>query len=134
VALKGLEVLNAPKIRIRCFRYIINLVTRALLFPREEHLPEDPDVEDFDGWRKFRPISRLQNLVVWIYRSQLVTDYLRDLQRESGCEKILDVVVNNATRWLSQFYMIKRALILRLYIEELIGEACSQFASRRSYS
>lgn len=38
VALKGLEVLDTPKIRIRCFGHIINLVTRALLFPREEHL------------------------------------------------------------------------------------------------
>jgi len=133
-ALKGLEDVDAPKIRIRCFGHIINLVTRALLYPREEHLPEDIDVDDFDGWKKFGPVGRLHNLVVWIHRSQLATDNLRDLQREAGREKVLDVVVDNATRWLSQFYMMKRALDLRPYLEDLVGEASSQFAPGRSHS
>jgi len=133
-SLKGLAACDAPKIRIRCFGHILNLVTRALLFPKGVQLPEDIDEADFDGWRRSGPIGRLHNLVVWIHRSQLATDFLRSLQKEAGRTKILDVVVDNATRWLSQFYMMKRALELQPFIEELVGEASSQFASGRSQS
>lgn len=35
-------------------------------------------------------------------------------------KKPLDVVLDNDTRWLSQLYMIRRALLLRDYIERLI--------------
>jgi hypothetical protein len=133
-ALKGLEACDAPQIRIRCFGHILNLVTRALMYPKEAQLPEDIDEEDFDGWRKSGPVGRLHNLVVWIHRSQLATDFLRNLQKDAGRTKILDVVVDNATRWLSQFHMMKRALELQPFIEELVGEASSQFAAGRSHS
>ncbi|EAQ90335.1 hypothetical protein CHGG_02270 [Chaetomium globosum CBS 148.51] len=134
VALKGLEARDAPKIRIRCFGHILNLVARALLYPKEAQLPEDIDEDDFDSWRRSGPIGRLHNLVFWIHRSQLATDFLRNLQKEAGRTKTLDVVVDNATRWLSQFDMMKRALELQPFIEELVGEASSQFATGRSQS
>jgi hypothetical protein len=38
-----------------------------------------------------------------------------------NARKPLDVILDNYTRWLSQSYMIRRALLLRDYIERLVA-------------
>jgi hypothetical protein len=55
---------------------------------------------------------------------------LRSIQQEAftkpsdpklNARKPLDVILDNDTRWLSQSYMIRRALLLRDYIERLVA-------------
>jgi hypothetical protein len=74
--------------------------------------------------------GKLHNLVVTIHRSNLLTGMLRNIQQEAfnkssgpklNARKPFDVISDNDTRWLSQLYMIRRALLLRDYIERLIA-------------
>ncbi|KFG83500.1 transposase [Metarhizium anisopliae] len=85
---------------------------------------EDLGPDDFDEWTKAGgPVGKLHNLVVWVHRSNQATAMLRRLQEEDPDKAYpgtLDVVLDNSTRWLSQYYMIERAITLRQYLEELI--------------
>lgn len=67
--------------------------------------------------------------MVAIHRSDLLTGMLRNIQQEAfnkssdpklNARKSLDVILDNNTRWLSQLYIIRQALLLRDYIERLI--------------
>ncbi|EXU94742.1 hAT family dimerization domain protein [Metarhizium robertsii] len=124
------------KRRGRCFGHVINLVVKAILFGK--------DIDAFEGrlgrgdmsattehelWRKKGPVGKLHNLVVAIHRSDVLTTLLRSIQQlefdasedpRIRIRKPLNVVVDNETRWLSQFYMIRRALKLRPYLETLV--------------
>ncbi|WKT54006.1 HAT, C-terminal dimerization domain [Fusarium oxysporum f. sp. vasinfectum] len=83
----------------------------------------DLDADDFAEWTKRGPVGKLHNLVVWVNRSNKATAILRKLQDEDPDKSYpgtLDVVLDNSTRWLSQYYMIERAIKLRRYLEELI--------------
>ncbi|EXK24755.1 hypothetical protein FOMG_18537 [Fusarium oxysporum f. sp. melonis 26406] len=64
--------------------------------------------------------------MVAIPRSDLLTGMLRNNQQDAfnkssgpklNARKPLDVILDNDTRWLSQLYAIRRALLLRDYIE-----------------
>lgn len=49
---------------------------------------------------------------------------LREAQRKDKEKRwpgSLDVIVDNSTRWLSQFYMMSRAIPLRPYIEAVVS-------------
>ncbi|KAK9444021.1 transposase [Metarhizium brunneum] len=84
---------------------------------------EDLDPDDFDEWTKAGPVDKLHNLVVWLHRSNQATAMLRRLQEEyldKAYPGALDVVLDNSRRWLSEYYMIKRAIKLTRYLEELI--------------
>ena len=128
---------NGPKRRIRCFGHILNLVAKALLFGHNSEAFEDELVQDIDAkthelWRQKGPIGKLHNLVHWIHKSDLLTYLLRAIQEEFAVRtdnpayqtfrdrKPRDVVTDNMTRWLSQLHMIRRALILRPALEELV--------------
>ncbi|GKT96936.1 hypothetical protein Ct61P_14786 [Colletotrichum tofieldiae] len=94
-----------------------------MLFVRDEEMLEDLDPDDFDKWTKKGPVGKLHNLVVWAHRSNKAISILRKLQEEDPDKSYpgtLDVVLDNGTRWLSQYYMIERAIRLRRYLEELI--------------
>ncbi|KJZ69331.1 hypothetical protein HIM_11271 [Hirsutella minnesotensis 3608] len=61
---------------------------------------------------------------------------LRSIQREAftkssnpklNTRKPLDVILDNDTRWLSQLYIIRRALLLRDYVERLIAHHRIEF-------
>ena len=109
--------------RIRCFGHILHLVARAMLFVNDGNALEDLDPDAFDEWTKAGPVGKLHNLVVWVSRSNKATTTLRRLQDEDPEKNYpgtLDVVLDNSTRWLSQYYMIERAIKLRRYLEELI--------------
>ncbi|KAH7464037.1 hypothetical protein FOMA001_g17779 [Fusarium oxysporum f. sp. matthiolae] len=84
---------------------------------------EDLDPDDFGEWTKRGPVGKLHNLVVWINRSKKATVILRRLQDDDPDKNYpgtLDAVLGNCTRWLSQYYIIKRAIKLRRYLEELV--------------
>ncbi|KAM3539812.1 hypothetical protein ARSEF1564_007253 [Beauveria bassiana] len=87
------------------------------------------DAAQHEVWRKKGPIGKLHNLIHWIHRYDKLTYRLRALQEEllqrSGgpgaqTRKPLDVVCDNQTRWLSTFYMIRRALKLRYFLDDLV--------------
>ncbi|KAG7416674.1 hypothetical protein Forpi1262_v015182 [Fusarium oxysporum f. sp. raphani] len=109
--------------RIRCFGHVLHLVATAMLFVHDTQALEDLDLDDFDEWTKRGPVGKLHNLVVWINRSNKATVILRRLQDDDPDKNYpgtLDVVLDNCTRWLSQYYMIERAIKLRRYLEELV--------------
>jgi hypothetical protein len=114
--------------RIRCFGHVVHLVARAMLLGKDDTssvIEDDIDTEAHDAWLKRGPVGKLHNLMVWINRSNRVTEMLREAQRQDR-EKcwpgLLDVIVDNNTRWLSQFYMMSRAIKLRPYIEAVISD------------
>ena len=91
-------------------------------------------------WRQEGPIGKLHNLVHWIHRSDKLTYRLRVLQEEflersdsprSRASKPLDVVCVNQTRWLSTFYMIRRALKLRPFLEDLAEKTTIEYNRER---
>ncbi|KAF6515782.1 hypothetical protein HZS61_004523 [Fusarium oxysporum f. sp. conglutinans] len=109
--------------RIRCFGHVLHLVATAMLFVHDTQALEDLDPDDFDEWTKRGPVGKLHNLVVWINRSNKATVILRRVQDDDPYKNYpgtLDVVLDNCTRWLSQYYMIERAIKLRRYLEELV--------------
>ncbi|KAM0738265.1 hypothetical protein ACQRIT_007457 [Beauveria bassiana] len=119
---------NATSRRIRCFGHVIHLVARAMLLGKDDTegaIEDDLDTDALEMWAKRGPIGKLHSLVVWIIRSNRVTEMLRDAQRQDTDKKwpgSLDVVVVNNTRWLSQYYMMGRALKLRPYIEAITSD------------
>lgn len=70
------------------------------------------------------PLGKLHNLVYDIHLSSRLSWWLRELQQRDlklG-KKPLKVIRDNDTRWLSQLYMIRRALKLRRYFDLLVVE------------
>lgn len=129
--------------RWRCFGHILNISAKAILFGHDADAFErrvsggEPLTEaEHLIWRKKGPAGKLHNLVVAIHRSDLLTGMLRSIQQEVfakssdpklNARKPLDVILDNDTRWLSQLYMIRRALLLRDYIERLIAHHRIEF-------
>ncbi|CCE35105.1 uncharacterized protein CPUR_02034 [Claviceps purpurea 20.1] len=114
--------------RIRCFGHVLHLVVRAMLSPKgpDSSNLEDVDPDDFNEWQKRGPVGKLHNLVVWIHRTNKAMHYLRDQQKNDSDKTFkgtLNVLLDNSTRWLSQYYMIERALKLKPYLEDLMIEA-----------
>lgn len=126
---------NGRARRVRCFGHIINLVVKALLFGHDAEAFEDEmesdsivDSKRHEEWRRKGPIGKLHNFVLAIHKSDSLTALLRNLQQDFfdqiedpniRAKKPVDVVLDNLTRWLSQLYMIRRALRLRPFLEEL---------------
>ena len=85
-------------------------------------LEEDLDPDDFSEWTKRGPVGRLHNLVVWVNRSNKATGILRKLQEDDPDKNYpgtLDVILDNSTRWLSQYHMIERALSSEAILKSL---------------
>jgi hypothetical protein len=127
---------NGARRRGRCFGHTLNLAAKAILFGKSADAFEEqlsgvkPLSEDEHAlWRKKGPVGKLHNLIIAVNRSDILTYLLRELQQADidastnakvKSKKPLDVVVDNDTRWLSQLYMIRRALRLRGYFEQMI--------------
>jgi len=120
--------------RIRCFGHIINLAVKALLFGHDADAFESEitakgtiDAARHEAWRRKGPIGKLHNFVVVIHKSDVLTQLLRKLQQDhfdrstnpDGKRKPKDTILDNLTRWLSQLYMIRRAIELRPFLEQL---------------
>ncbi|EFZ03427.2 restless-like transposase [Metarhizium robertsii ARSEF 23] len=115
--------------RGRCFGHILNLSAKALMFGKSVHAFEKRlrgeamlTETEYELWQKRGPVGKIHIIVTEIHRSDRLTYMLRDLQlddinKASGpkirARKPLSVIVDNDTRWLSQLYMIRRALQLR---------------------
>ncbi|OAQ58122.1 restless-like transposase [Pochonia chlamydosporia 170] len=129
---------NGARRRGRCFGHIVNLSAKALLFGKdtdafEEQLSgaEALSEAEYELWRQKGPVGKLHNFVVDVDRSDRLTYLLKELQEYdismSDDPKIrskspVSVVLDNDTRWLSQLYMIRRALRLRRYFELLVAK------------
>ena len=121
--------------RVRCFGHILNLAVKAFLFGNGQDKFDDdiPDSDVFEEeahklWQKTGPVGKLHNLVAWIRRSDALTQSFLRLQEDwnekhpTDQRKVLHLVKDNATRWLSQYYMIERALVRKEVIEDLWDE------------
>ncbi|RKK08194.1 hypothetical protein BFJ68_g17905 [Fusarium oxysporum] len=134
---------DPKKRRVRCFGQVLNLVVKALLFGyKAEAFEAEIDGESSSGaakheiWRKKGLIGKLHNLVHWIHRSDKLTYRLRALQEEFfqhsdnpkiRARKPVDVVRDNQTRWLSTLYMMRRGLLLRPFLEDLVEKVTLEF-------
>lgn len=121
--------------RGRCFGHILNLSAKALLFGKSVYAFEKQlrgeamlTETEYELWQKRGPVGKIHIIVTEIHRSDRLTYMLRDLQLDDinkasdpkiRARKPLSVVVDNDTRWLSQLYMIRRALQLRPYLAML---------------
>ncbi|KID81274.1 restless-like transposase [Metarhizium guizhouense ARSEF 977] len=122
--------------RGRCFGHTLNLSAKALLFGHnveafEEQLSGAAALSEAEHtlWRRKGPVGKLHNLVVDVRRSDQLTYLLRSIQRSEfdmssdpriRASQPVDLIIDNDTRWLSQLYMIRRAITLRPYLEQLI--------------
>src|ERR1700694_1250718 len=111
--------------------HVLNLVVKAILYGHSgDAFDVDVDEESqaaHDMWMKTGALGKAHNLVVRIHRSDQLTKIIHDLQVDyiasSADPEIRKqvVVLDNATRWLSKYYMIERLLKLRpIYAEFLI--------------
>ncbi|KAF5228115.1 hypothetical protein FANTH_14595 [Fusarium anthophilum] len=73
--------------RLRCFGHILNLAVKALLFRHNSEAFEDDiqgnetlDAKAYELWRRKGPVGKLHNLIIWIHRSDSLTNFLRSLQ------------------------------------------------------
>ncbi|KAG7433851.1 putative AC transposase [Fusarium oxysporum f. sp. raphani] len=122
--------------RGRCFGHTLNLSAKALLFGHnveafEERLSGEAALSEAEHtlWRRKGPVGKLHNLVVDVRRSDQLIYLLRSIQRSEfdlssdpriRARQPVDLIIDNDTRWLSQLYMIRRAIILRPFIEQLV--------------
>ncbi|KAH7461153.1 hypothetical protein FOMA001_g19163 [Fusarium oxysporum f. sp. matthiolae] len=127
---------DGRKRRGRCFGHILNLSAKALLFGSNPEAFENQlsgaaalSETEHDLWRRRGPVRKLHNLVVDIDRSDVLSYLLRGVQQADMDQSIdprvrarkpLNIVVDNDTRWLSQLYMIRRAIKLRPYLDVMI--------------
>ncbi|RYP07091.1 hypothetical protein DL764_002723 [Monosporascus ibericus] len=127
---------NGAYRRGRCVGHTLNLSAKALLFGHDIEAfeaciygEEALTTAEHELWHKKGPVGKLHNLVVIIHRSDKLTNMLRAIQADQiaassnpriRAQKPLDVKLDNATRWLSHLYMIRRALALRPFLDMLI--------------
>ncbi|KAG7403453.1 Acyl-coenzyme A thioesterase 8 [Fusarium oxysporum f. sp. rapae] len=122
--------------RGRCFGHTINLSAKALLFGKnadafEQQLSGAEALSDteYARWRKRGPVGKLHNIVVDVRISHRLIYLFKEVQRDEinrattlklRSKKPLKLIIDNDTRWLSQLYMIHRALRLKTSIELLL--------------
>ncbi|KAF4334761.1 AC9 transposase [Fusarium beomiforme] len=124
--------------RLRSFGHILNLAVKALLFSHNSEAFEDDiqgnktlDAKAHGLWRWKGPVRKLYNLIFWIHRLDSLTNLLRSLQLTAysksddpvvRAKKPLDVIIDVVTCWLSTLYMIRHALLLKGFLEDLWDE------------
>lgn len=122
--------------RGRCIGHTINLAAKALLFGHhpdafEQQLTGALPLTDYEyqRWRLTGPVGKLHNLVIDIRNIHWLSFRFRRIQQDeidrapfhtNQTKKPLRLVSDNATRWLSQLYMIRRALQLKVSIKMLL--------------
>lgn len=130
--------------RVRCFGHILNLAAKALLEGKnpgllrsfepgsQARLEAEEERDLLEQWRKRGPIGKLHNIVHFVRRSpqrrdsfaevmagKLTAEEVEEFGRIlfDGDLSSLQLRPDNDTRWNSVFFMIERALLLRVPIE-----------------
>jgi hypothetical protein len=125
--------------RIRCFGHVLNLAAKAFLFGKNADAFEVEDnvlrtlgheLEHRDAWRKYGPVGKLHNVIVFIRRTPQRKELFQSVcnLEEPGFDDMLlneetqklGVLQDNATRWNSTYKMIERALQKRDEIDTFI--------------
>ncbi|OBS16496.1 hypothetical protein FPOA_27385 [Fusarium poae] len=99
--------------RLRCFGHILNLAVKALLFGHNSEAFED-DIQGNEA----------------LTRSPTSYGDGKDHKSDDPvvrAKKPLDVIIDVVTRWLSTLYMIRRALLLKDFLEDLWYEQKSEW-------
>ncbi|KAJ0129434.1 Fluconazole resistance protein 1, partial [Fusarium oxysporum f. sp. albedinis] len=128
---------------VRCVGHVVNIVVKQLLYGKN---PDAFEKEVFEGlhtaakehevWRRRGSVGKWHNFAVEVSRSDTWTDMLKKVQAvESQLSddaqlkkhRPVGVVVDNATRWLSQFSMIERALVLRPFYNSFVQRASNEW-------
>ncbi|KAK8120366.1 restless-like transposase [Apiospora kogelbergensis] len=114
---------------------ILNLAAKLLLYgnaeqrvdtfiERQEQLTD----AEYNLWWKEGPVGKLRILVIAIDTSDRLTAAFQHIQQadinnaeteRARSKKPLHLVKDNQTRWLGSLYMIRRALRVRIYFEQL---------------
>ncbi|KAI8404487.1 hypothetical protein FOFC_15982 [Fusarium oxysporum] len=127
---------------VRCVGHVVNIVVKQMLYGKN---PDAFEKEVFEGlhtaakehevWRRRGSVGKWHNFAVEVSRSDTWTDMLKKVQAvESQLSddaqlkkhRPVGVVVDNATRWLSQFSMIERALVLRPFYNSFVQRASKE--------
>ncbi|OBS15926.1 hypothetical protein FPOA_27978 [Fusarium poae] len=96
--------------------------------------------KEHEVWRRRGSVGKWHNFAVEVSRSDTWTDMLKKVQAvESQLSddaqlkkhRPVGVVVDNATRWLSQFSMIERALALRPFYNSFVQRASNEWEKNR---
>ncbi|KAF6527938.1 hypothetical protein HZS61_008243 [Fusarium oxysporum f. sp. conglutinans] len=128
---------------VRCVGHVVNIVVKQMLYGKN---PDAFEKEVFEGlhtaakehevWRRRGSVGKWHNFAVEVSRSDTWTDMLKKVQAvESQLSddaqlkkhRPVGVVVDNATRWLSQFSMIERALVLRPFYNSFVQRASNEW-------
>ena len=104
LALKEQEIdWDSQQHRMRCFGHIINLSASVFIYGNVKS--EDVPAEDASAeWRRFRALSKLHNIIIYIQRSPQRGEAFRELSEGLKLQR------DNRTRWNSWFKSIERAL------------------------
>jgi hypothetical protein len=113
--------------RGRCIGHIINLAAKALLFGNdpdafEEQLDGTSPLKyaDYQLWRTQGPIGKFHNPVVDLRNVHKLYYGFLKVQQKPGIIKPLQLIIDNETGWLSQLYMIRRAIQLKASIKTVL--------------
>ncbi|KAK2471388.1 hypothetical protein H9L39_17619 [Fusarium oxysporum f. sp. albedinis] len=128
---------------VRCIAHVVNIVVKHMLFGQD---PDAFEQQIYDGqftaareheqWRKRGLVGKWHNFAVEVNRSGIWADILKKVQQVESqlsddpaiqTHHPVGVVLDNATRWLSQLAMIDRALALRPFYDPFIQRALSEW-------
>jgi hypothetical protein len=120
------EVKDLTGKRVRCLAHIVNLAAKAFLYKADAEAFEAEarrlEDDDFDTtnleaaqriWRKQGPLGKLHNLVVFIKSSATRQEEFKGIRISDASVDNLNVLLDNQTRWNSQYFSISQALKLK---------------------
>jgi hypothetical protein len=81
-------------------------------------------VSFYQHWRVKGPVGKLYNLMVDVRNiHQLFTFFEKVQPKNRPQKKLFWLILDTDIRWLSQLYMIRRALLLKTFIRMLLIKA-----------
>ena len=109
--------------RLRCNGHVINLVVQAFLFGKDiadyEEFDADiaPSEDELAKWRRYGPLGKLHNIIVWIMASP------QRRHRFGAMSNGLLPIRDNSTRWNSWYEMLDRAMKkLKIPLQRICAE------------
>jgi hypothetical protein len=116
--------------RSRCIGHTVNLAAKALLFGKDHDAFEERfdgqsplTIAEYQRWRAKGPVSKLHNLVVDVRNVHRLSSLFEKIQERDRQQKSYRLILDSNIRWLSQLYMIRRALELKTSLRMLLLEA-----------